>query len=373
MNNGEIIKIKGRGAAGKPAGRFDKTTSEPFDDGWNDEPQTDSPPPPETIVRWDLAKTIITKNDSPDIPHELSANPYRGCEHGCVYCFARPSHAFLGLSPGLDFETQIFAKQNAAELLRQELARPNYRPRALSLGINTDAYQPLERKLKITRKMLEVLAACRHPVSLVTKSALIERDLDILTALAKDNLIAVAVSITSLDANLTRKLEPRAASPARRLKIIRNLSAAGVPVSVLVAPVIPAVNDGEIESLLAAAADNGATGAGYVALRLPHELKTVFRQWLEAHLPQRAEKVLAQVRALHGGKDYEPQFFNRHRGRGVLAELIARRFAVARRRHGLDSPREFAVARRHGLDSTDETVLREDLFRPPPGAQRKLF
>lgn len=349
--------IKGRGAAGKPPGRFEKTTAEPFDDGWESAP--DCPPPPETIIRWDLAKTILTENDSPDIPHELSANPYRGCEHGCVYCFARPSHAFLGLSPGLDFETKIFAKKNAAALLRRALAKPNYRPRPLALGINTDAYQPAERTLKITREMLEILAECRHPVSLITKSALIERDLDILADMAKNCLVAAFVSITSLNPELTRKLEPRAAAPARRLKIIRNLADAGVPVSVLLAPIIPAITDGEIESLLAAAAKSGAAGAGYVVLRLPHELKEVFRQWLEAHMPLRAEKVMAQIRALHGGKDYEPQFFTRHRGRGVLAELIARRFAAARRRFGLDLPRH--------------AELRRDLFRPPPCAQRGLF
>ncbi|MGI9298668.1 MAG: PA0069 family radical SAM protein [Gammaproteobacteria bacterium] len=349
--------IKGRGATGAPAGRFDETTREAFDDGW---PRDDSiPPPPDTIVRWDLAKTILSENDSPDIPHQLSANPYRGCEHGCVYCFARPSHAFLGLSPGLDFETKIFAKQDAAELLRRELSRPRYRPRPLSLGINTDAYQPLERKLKITRRMLEVLAECRHPVSLVTKSALIERDLDILAPMAKDGLAEAAVSLTSLNPELTRKLEPRAAAPMRRLKTIRNLAAAGVPTSVLLAPIIPAVNDGEIESLLAAAAEAGAAAAGYVVLRLPHELKEVFREWLETHMPQRAQKVMSQVRDLHGGRDYNPEFFARHRGRGVLADLIARRFAAARRRHELDAPRQIP--------------LRSDLFRPPPDAQRTLL
>lgn len=340
--------IKGRGAAGAPAGRFDETTREPFDDGW---PRDDSPPPPETVVRWDAAKTILSENDSPDIPHELSANPYRGCEHGCVYCFARPSHSFLGLSPGLDFETRIFAKQNAAGLLRKELSHPRYRPRPLSLGINTDAYQPLERKLKITRQMLETLAECRHPVVLITKSALIERDLDILAPMAKDGLAEVCISLTSLNPDLTRKLEPRAAAPMRRLKTMREVAAAGVPVSALLAPVIPAVNDGEIESLLAASAEAGASAAGYIVLRLPHELKEVFRQWLNAHLPQKAEKVMAQVRSLHGGRDYNPEFFARHKGRGVLADLIAQRFQTARRRCGLDIPRA--------------NPLRCDLFRPP--------
>ena len=349
--------IKGRGASGFPAGRFDKTVSEPFDDGW---PQDDNaPPPPDTVIRWDSAKTILSENDSPDIPHQLSANPYRGCEHGCVYCFARPSHAFLGLSPGLDFETQIFAKQNAPELLRRELSRPSYRPRPLSLGINTDAYQPAERKLKITRAMLEILAECKHPVSLITKSALIERDLDLLAPMAKDGLVDAAVSLTSQNNDLTRKLEPRAAAPARRLKIIRKLSDAGVPTSALLAPIIPAINDGEIESLLSAAAHAGAHAAGYVVLRLPHELKEVFQQWLQTHFPARAKKVMSQIRDLHGGRDYNPEFFARHRGQGTLADLIARRFSAARRRFGLDSPRR--------------CPLRCDLFRPPSGAQKSLL
>lgn len=351
--------IKGRGATGSPAGRFDSVVHEEFDDGWQHEQAIEFTSPPATEVRWDLAKSILSENNSPDIPHELSANPYRGCEHGCVYCFARPSHAYLGLSPGLDFETRIFAKKDAAQLLRRELSRPAYRPRPLSLGINTDSYQPTERKLKITRQMLEVLAECRHPVSLITKSALIERDLDLLSDMAADHLVHAAVSLTSLNAALTRKLEPRAASPARRLKIVRNLSDAGVPVSVLIAPVIPAVNDAEIESLLSAAAQAGAKSAGYVALRLPHELKEVFRQWLTTHMPDRAQKVISQIQSLHGGKDYNAQFFTRHTGSGAFAELIAQRFAAARRRFGLHSPRR--------------APLRCDLFRPPPGAQQSLL
>ncbi|MGI9337950.1 MAG: PA0069 family radical SAM protein, partial [Gammaproteobacteria bacterium] len=274
--------IKGRGAVNAPPGRFESAVCEAVDDGWGND---DDAPKAETIVRFDRAKSIINTTDSPDIPHKLSANPYRGCEHGCVYCFARPSHAHLGLSPGLDFETQLFAKDNAAALLRRELARPGYRPQTLALGINTDSYQPIERKLRITRRMLMLLAECRHPVSLITKSALIERDIDILAKMARDNLVEVAVSITSLDADLTRKLEPRAANPARRLNIIRHLSDAGIPVIVMMAPIIPAITDGEIETLLAAAAENGARGAGYVVLRLPHELKEVFRAWLQTHMP----------------------------------------------------------------------------------------
>ncbi|MGU9951460.1 MAG: PA0069 family radical SAM protein [Gammaproteobacteria bacterium WSBS_2016_MAG_OTU1] len=347
----------GRGAVGTPAGRFDSTTTETFDDGWdNDE---DCAPPPQTLIHWDKAKSIISENSSPDIPHQLSSNPYRGCEHGCIYCFARPSHAYLGLSPGLDFETQLFAKKDAAILLQKELSHPNYRPRPLSLGINTDAYQPIEKRLQITRQMLEILAQCRHPVSLITKSALIERDLDILSAMAKDNLVEVAVSLTSLNTDLTRKLEPRAAAPTRRLKIIEHLAAAGIPTTALIAPIIPALTDSEIESLLSAAANAGATSAGYVILRLPHELKTVFNDWLSVHFPQRQKKIMAQVRDLHGGKEYNPEYFARHRGRGILADLIASRFNIACRRHSLTRPRH--------------TALRCDLFIPPIGAQQKLI
>ena len=348
--------FKGRGAVGATPGRFETLSREAFDDlpDFPAEPDSENFPAaaaPETVIRWDLAKSVVTENDSPDIPHRLSANPYRGCEHGCVYCFARPTHSYLGLSPGLDFETQIFAKRDAARRLREHLRRRGYRPRPLALGIITDAYQPAERKLKITREMLEVLAEARHPVSLITKSALIERDLDIIAEMAKDNLVETAVSITSLDADLTRKLEPRAASPARRLRVVRALAAAGAPVSALMAPIIPAATDGEIESLLQAAAEAGATGAGYVVLRLPHELREVFADWLAAHMPLRAKKVMAQVRALHGGRDYNPKFFARHKGVGVLADLIAMRFARAKKRFGLDHS---------GIGK-----LRCDLFRPP--------
>ena len=347
--------FKGRGAVGATLGRFETLSRAAFDDLQSFPPDADATPDaPETVIHWDLAKSVVTENKSPDIPHELSANPYRGCEHGCVYCFARPTHSYLGLSPGLDFETQIFAKRDAPRRLREYLRRRGHAPRPLALGIITDAYQPAEKKLKITRAMLEVLAEARHPVSLITKSALIERDLDIITDMAKDNLVETAVSITSLDADLTRKLEPRAASPARRLRVIRALAEVGAPVSVLMAPIIPAATDGEIESLLQAAAEAGATGAGYVVLRLPHELREVFADWLAAHMPLRAQKVMAQVRELHGGKDYNAKFFARHRGTGVLADLIAARFARAKKRFGLDHSR---LGR-----------LRCDLFRPPSPA-----
>jgi DNA repair photolyase len=355
---------KGRGAVSAPTGRFDERATAAFDDGWETIAGDNAAArPPDTEVFWDAARSLISKNNSPDIPHRYSVNPYRGCEHGCVYCFARPAHSFLGLSPGLDFETKIFAKQNAAQLLRAELARPNYAPHTIALGINTDAYQPIERRLRITRGILEVLRQCRHPVSLITKSALIERDLDLIAPMAKDRLIHCAVSITSLDANLTRALEPRAASPMRRLKIVENLAAAGAPVAVLVAPLIPAVNDAEIEKILKAAANAGASAAGYVVLRLPHELKEVFSDWLGAHLPMRAAKVRSLIRQLHGGRDYNPAFGARHKGSGAYAEMLAARFRIARARLGLDKR---------------ERELRTDLFRPPqisssPPAQSSLF
>ena len=363
-----LSPVKGRGAVGATLGRFETLSRAAFDDFPDFPAEVESESAPETVIHWDLAKSVVTENQSPDIPHELSANPYRGCEHGCVYCFARPTHSYLGMSPGLDFETHIFAKRDAPLRLREHLRRRNYQARPLALGIITDAYQPAERKLKITRAMLEVLAEARHPVSLITKSALIERDLDIIADLARDNLVSTAVSITSLDADLTRKLEPRAANPNRRLRVIRALADIGAPVSVLMAPIIPAVTDGEIESLLQAAAESGASGAGYVVLRLPHELREVFADWLSAHMPLRAKKVMAQVRDLHGGKDYNPQFFARHKGSGALANLIAARFARAKKRFGLDNAR---IGR-----------LRCDLFRPPPppvaaslsrGAQAALF
>ena len=363
-----LSPVKGRGAAGATLGRFETLSRAAFDDFPDFPPEVESESAPETVIHWDLAKSVVTENQSPDIPHELSANPYRGCEHGCVYCFARPTHSYLGMSPGLDFETQIFAKRDAPLRLREHLRRRGYRARPLALGIITDAYQPAERKLNITRAMLEVLAEARHPVSLITKSALIERDLDIIADLARDNLVSTAVSITSLDSDLTRKLEPRAANPNRRLRVIRALADIGAPVSVLMAPIIPAVTDNEIESLLQAAAESGASGAGYVVLRLPHELREVFADWLTAHMPLRAKKVMAQVRDLHGGKDYNPQFFARHKGSGALANLIAARFARAKKRFGLDNAR---IGR-----------LRCDLFRPPSppvaaslsrGAQTALF
>ncbi len=342
-------KIKGRGAASRVSGRFEVTTAHHQDDGWGNYDGSgdgEPPPHPDTTVREERARTIISRNDSPDIPFSQSVNPYRGCEHGCVYCFARPSHAYLELSPGLDFETKLFAKTNAAERLRVELARSGYRCSPIALGINTDAYQPIERRYRVTRSLLEVLAECRHPVSLLTKNALIERDLDLLVPMAQQRLVSVAFTITTLDNRLAARSEPRASAPHRRLQAIRTLSEAGVPVGVMVAPVIPMVNDREMEAILEAARDAGATSAGYVLLRLPHELKQVFREWLALHYPERAEHVMSLIRQMRGGKDYAAAFGRRMRGEGPFAELIAQRFAIAHRKFG------FAQQARLPLDTT---------------------
>jgi DNA repair photolyase len=350
--------FKGRGATFNPKVRFESAAVDPFDDGWGSlaQARADDPPPP-TEVMPDASRTVIARNTSPDIPFDRSINPYRGCEHGCVYCYARPSHAYLGLSPGLDFETKLVAKLDAAPLLEQELARPGYRCQPIALGTNTDPYQPQERRLKITRGILEVLAQCRHPVTIVTKSAAVTRDLDLLAAMAADGLAKVALSVTTLDAALARTLEPRAAAPHRRLEALRTLSAAGVPASVMVAPVIPALNDHEIEAVLEAAAAVGAQQAGYVLLRLPHEVKELFTAWLEAHAPLRAERVLALVRQCRDGKLNDPTFGRRMRGQGAYAELIAKRFALATRRLGLNQSR---------------APLRTDLFEPPAEGCRQL-
>lgn len=333
--------IKGRGAASYVRGRFEKTVAEAEDDGWGsvyagDEDATGTAPPKlPTQVTEERARSIVSRNASPDIPFSQSLNPYRGCEHGCVYCFARPSHAYLDLSPGLDFETKLYAKTNAAELLRREFARKGYRCSPISLGINTDAYQPIERRWRITRQLLEVFAEHRHPVSLITKSALIQRDLDLLAPMARDGLVTVYVSITSLDNRLSSKLEPRAAAPHTRLKTVQALHEAGVPVGTMVAPVIPMITDVEIERILEAAYEHGARAAGYVLLRLPHELKEVWREWLALHYPERAAHVMSLVRQMRGGKDYDSAYGTRMRGEGPFADLIAMRFAKAYRRIGL--------------------------------------
>jgi DNA repair photolyase len=324
---------RGRGATFSPDNRYSAHTQEALDDGWG---SLDAPLEPlRTTFTLDASRTVIAYNDSPDVGFDRSINPYRGCEHGCVYCFARPSHAWLGLSPGLDFESRLFYKPDAPELLRKELAARAYRPAPIAVGINTDAYQPGERKLKITRRILELLVECRHPFSIVTKSALIERDLDLLEEAAARKLVSVAVSITTLDRALARRMEPRAAAPQRRLEVIRNLSAAGVPVSVLVAPLIPVLTDGELEKILEAAHAAGARAAGYVLLRLPHELKELFEAWLTAHEPGKAAHVMNRIRDMRGGKDYDSRFGARMRGTGDYADLLAKRFDIVHRKLGL--------------------------------------
>jgi DNA repair photolyase len=354
--------IKGRGAASYVAGRFDKTLHQAEDDGWGSLhaiDDTDPVAPLRTDVTEERARSIISRNDSPDIGFSQSVNPYRGCEHGCVYCFARPSHAYLDLSPGLDFETRLFAKTNAAERLRDALSKPGYVPHTITLGINTDAYQPIERRYRIARECLEVLAQTRHPVSIVTKSALVLRDLDLLAPMAAQGLATVHLSVTTLDNALSAKLEPRAAAPHTRLKTIRALRDAGVPVGVLVAPVIPMVTDHDLEAILEAAHEAGAQSAGYVLLRLPHELKQVWREWLALHYPERAAHVMSLIRQMRGGRDYDSRFGTRMRGQGPFADLLARRFARACARLG------------YGRLPPGDTAG----FRPPRPAspQRELF
>jgi DNA repair photolyase len=333
--------IKGRGAASYIPGRYEKTVRHGEDDGWGSvyaqalvDGEDDSPPPLHTHVTEERARSVISRNASPDIGFSQSVNPYRGCEHGCVYCFARPSHAYLDLSPGLDFETRLFAKTNAAERLREELAKPGYVPSPIALGINTDAYQPIERRYQVTRSVLEVLAECRHPVSFVTKGGLIERDLELLAAMARDRLVTVHFSITTLDNKLAAKMEPRATAPHGKLRAMQALHAAGVPVGVMVAPVVPMLTDMELERILEAAHAHGARSAGYVLLRLPHELKQVWREWLQLHYPERAAHVMSLVNQMRGGKDYDSAFGTRMRGEGPFAQLLAQRFAKAHKRLG---------------------------------------
>lgn len=327
--------IKGRGAASRVASRFDATTVEGVDDGWGSVyADLADAPKPATTVTEERARTILTRNTSPDVGFSQSLNPYRGCEHGCVYCFARPTHSYLDLSPGLDFETRLFAKTNAVERLREELARPGYVPQVTALGINTDAYQPIERRFGITRAVLELFAQTRHPVSFVTKSASIERDVDLLAAMARERLVSVHFSVTTLDNRLALKLEPRASAPHAKLRAMKALAAAGVPVGVMVAPVIPMVTDMELERILEAAREAGAGEAGYTLLRLPNELKDVFREWLELHVPDRAAHVMSLVRQMRGGRDYDAAFGTRMTGTGVFAQLLAQRFRKARARLG---------------------------------------
>jgi len=317
---------KGRGAVTNIAGRYETQVTETIDDGWSHDDDPAVKRAGSTQVTHEIAKTILSRNQSPDLPFSVSLNPYRGCEHGCIYCFARPTHSYLGLSPGLDFEARLFAKINAAELLRRELAAPSYVPSSIALGVNTDAYQPCERKFKLTRQVLEVLHECKHPVGLITKSSLIERDVDLLSAMAAEQLAVAAITITTLDHSISRTLEPRAASPTRRLEVVRRLANAGIPVSVSVAPIIPFVTDQDLENILTAAFDAGATCAGYTILRLPWEVNPLFQQWLEVHFPDRAERVMNRIRDMRGGKDYDATFGSRMRGEGLWADMIRQRF-----------------------------------------------
>ena len=348
---------RGRGARSNRSGRFESEVREAFDDGWQG---LEDLPPFKTIVQEEMAKSIIATNDSPDISFEQSINPYRGCEHGCSYCFARPTHCYLGHSAGLDFETKLYAKINAAELLDKEFANPRYTPKYIALGAVTDPYQPIERQYKITRSILEVLDRTSHPVGIVTKNALVARDVDILSRMAERGLAKVAISITTLDRKLARQMEPRASTPGKRLEAVKILADAGVPVAVMTAPIIPALNDSEIERILKAASEAGAREAGYVMLRLPHELKELIREWLETEFPDRAKRIINILREMHGGKDYTPEWRVRQRGKGPYADQVAARFRLACQRLGLN-------ARSH--------KLRLDLFqRPvPKGGQFSLF
>ncbi len=352
---------KGRGAVSNLAGRYEIQTTEVVDDGWwRDE--DDNGQPVKTFVTKEFAKSILSRNSSPDLPFSVSLNPYRGCEHGCIYCFARPTHAYLGLSPGLDFETRLYAKVNAAELLRRELARPYFQPSCIALGVNTDAYQPCDRHFQLTRHVLEVLRECEHPVGLITKSSLIERDIDIIAAMAEKQQAVAAVTITTLDHNISRTLEPRAASPTRRLQTIRKLADAGIPVSVSVAPIIPFVTEQELEHVLAAAHEAGATSAGYTVLRLPWEVNPLFQQWLETHFPERAERVMNRIRDMRGGKDYDAEFGSRMHGEGLWADLFRQRFRKTVARLGLDRNSRF-----HTLD--DSRFRKPQVIPPRPKKQ----
>ncbi len=329
-----VISVRGRGAQSNASGRYESRSHEAFDDGWTPE---DAPATTlRTTVTAETARTIITRNDSPDIGFDRSINPYRGCEHGCIYCYARPAHAYVGLSPGLDFESKLFFKPRAAELLARELGKASYKPAVIHIGGNTDPYQPQERSLRVTRQLLEVLGAHRHPASIITKSALIERDIDLLGPMGKARLARAAISITTLDRGLARVMEPRAATPERRLAALRALTGAGVPTVVMFAPVIPGLNDHELEAVLRRSAEAGAIGAGYVVLRLPLEIKDLFSEWLAAKLPDRAERVMSLVRQMRGGREYDAQWGRRMKGEGPIAELIGQRFKMACRRFGLD-------------------------------------
>jgi DNA repair photolyase len=350
----ERERRRGRGAHSNASGRYEPLARVALDDGWE---KLEDLPPFKTSVTADATRKIITRNDSPDISFDRSINPYRGCEHGCVYCFARPTHAFLGLSPGLDFESKLFMKPNAPELLERELSAPGYAPKVIAIGTNTDPYQPIERRYQIMRRILEVLDRAGHPVGIVTKSALVLRDLDILARMAKRDLVKVAISVTTLDAGLARTMEPRASTPPRRLEALRQLVKAGVPTSTMVAPVIPALNDAEIERILEAVADTGVRHAGYVLLRLPLEVRDLFREWLMANFPDRYRHVFKLIRDMRGGKDYDSTFGSRMTGKGPIAWMIGRRFEVA--------------CERLGFNATSVRTTTEH-FRPPQAVSEQL-
>lgn len=328
---------RGRAAGLNKSGRYEPLSREGFDDGWASQ---DDLPPLKTEVQEERARTIITRNESPDLSFDRSINPYRGCEHGCIYCFARPTHAYMGLSPGLDFETRLFAKPNAAALLERELSKPGYLPRVIAIGTNTDPYQPLERSYGLMREILDVLDRSSHPVAIVTKSALVTRDIDLLSRMAERNLVKVALSVTTLDKKLCRAMEPRASAPHKRLKAIRALSDAGIPTSVMMSPIIPALTDSEIEVLLGAAADHGAREASFILLRLPLEVSELFRDWLLRERPDRYRHVMSLIRSMRGGKDYDARWGERMRGRGPYADQIAKRFSLAAKRLGLNLRRK---------------------------------
>jgi DNA repair photolyase len=364
---------RGRAALSNPTARFERQTRVCRDAEWDYsseaewavaddvvEEDVDRPAPPRTTVTLEACRTAIVRNQSPDIPFDRSINPYRGCEHGCIYCFARPTHAYSGLSSGLDFETKLFAKPAVVEKLKDELAQPGYRCRMIALGTNTDCYQPIEREHRLMRGILSVLHDCNHPVGIVTKAHLVTRDIDLLAAMAKKNLAHVFVSVTTLDRHLARSMEPRASTPARRLDAIRLLAEAGVPTGVMVAPIVPGLTDHELENILTAAADAGAVRAGYLVMRLPHEIKDLFREWLEENAPERASRIMSQIHQLRGGRDNDPRFFTRLTGEGENARLLAQRFDIARRKLGLNA-KEFT------LDASQ--------FQPPyrPGQQITLF
>lgn len=352
----DVERRRGRAAGINPSGRYEPVSRHVFDDGWG---SIEELPPFKTEVQVEKPRTIITRNSSPDISFDRSINPYRGCEHGCVYCFARPTHAYMGLSAGLDFEAKLFAKPDAARLLEREIAKPGYEPRTIAIGTNTDPYQPIEKKYRIMREILEVLEAHKHPVGIVTKSALVMRDMDILSRMAEQGLAKVALSVTTLDRKLARTMEPRAATPSRRLETVRALTEAGIPTSVMMGPVIPGLTDCEIERILESAATAGAREAGYIILRLPLEVSPIFKEWLLRHAPDRYRHVVSLIRSMRGGKDYDAQWGKRMKGAGPYAWQIGRRFEIAAKRLGLNQ---------------EKRRLRSDLFTPPtPGGEQLML